>query len=56
MRTILLRAAKHARAHLDDYFPLMRDQIIADAEVLEQAVEEYWEQFQALQAQSTPTT
>jgi hypothetical protein len=56
LRTILLRAAKHARAHLDEYFPAMREDIIAQAEVLEQAVEDYWETFQRLQADSVPTT
>lgn len=54
--TILLRAAKHARSHLSEYFPAMREGIIANAEILEQAVAEYWQAFERLQADSVPTT
>jgi len=55
MRTMLLRAANHARYHLDDYFPLMRDGIIASTEQLEEAVREYWYEFQRLQNEAIPT-
>ncbi len=55
MRTIFLRAAKHARAHLDDYFPMMRKEIIADAERLEEAVRAYWFAFQKAHGEVVPT-
>jgi len=55
MRHILLRAANHARAHLDDYFPMMREQIIQDAEVLEEAVADYWREFDRLQNELIPS-
>lgn len=55
MRTMLLRACKHARTHLTDYFPLMREGIIADVERLEEATEAYWIKFQQLASQSVPT-
>lgn len=54
MRNVLLRAAKHARAHLDDYFPMMRDEIIANAERLEEAVAHYWVNFKTLQSATIP--
>jgi hypothetical protein len=52
--TILLRATRHARAHLDDYFPMMREQIIADTEKLEEAVKTYWHQFEKAHNQLAP--
>jgi hypothetical protein len=55
MRVMFLRAANHARAHLDDYFPMMREQIIRDAEVLEEATAIYWRQFHRLQNELIPT-
>jgi hypothetical protein len=55
MRLMLLRACKHARSHLTDYFPLMREGIIADAERLEEATVAYWIKFQQLASQSVPT-
>ena len=55
MRTMLLKAANHARAHLDDYFALMRDSIIADAEYLEEAVRAYWQSFEELHNEIVPT-
>lgn len=55
MHTMLLRTCKYARSHLTDYFPLMREGIIADVERLEEATEAYWETFQKLASQSVPT-
>ena len=46
MRTMLLRAANHARMHLDDYFPMMREKIVAEAETLEEEVRLYWQLFE----------
>jgi hypothetical protein len=46
MRKMLLRAANHARYHLSDYFPLMREEIVANTERLEQEVGAYWTLFQ----------
>jgi hypothetical protein len=55
MHRMLLRACKHARSHLTDYFPLMREGIIADVERLEEATKAYWNTFQKLASQSVPT-
>jgi hypothetical protein len=55
MRTVFLRAANHARAHLEDYFPLMREQIVTDAETLEEAVADYWREFHRLQNEVVAT-
>lgn len=48
MRCLLLRATRHARAHLSEYFPAMRESIMADATRLEEAVERYWTEFRHL--------
>jgi hypothetical protein len=56
MRTVLLRAAKHARQNLHDYFPLMREEVIGNAERLEEVVERYWNEFRRLQRESIPAT
>ena len=49
---MLSRAAKHARGHLDEYF--WQDAIIAQTEVLEDAIGHYRERFKALQAETIP--
>jgi hypothetical protein len=55
MCAALRRAAKYARSHLDEYFPLMRNQIIADAEALEEAVAAYRNEFERLENEAIPT-
>jgi Tfp pilus assembly protein PilF len=55
MRTLLLRAAKHARAHLDDYFPMMRTEIMTSVEQLEEATEAYYRAFVFAQREAIPT-
>jgi hypothetical protein len=45
MQTLLMRASRHARANLSDYFPLMREGIMEAAERLEVAVEIYWSEL-----------
>jgi hypothetical protein len=55
MRNMLLRAAKYARIHLDEYFPTMRDGLIESAEQLEEAVADYWREFHRLQNELIPT-
>lgn len=45
MRVMLLRAAKHTKANLQDYFPMMRGMILEQALELEDAVTAYWTQF-----------
>jgi hypothetical protein len=42
---MLRRACKHLRANLDQYFPLMRPDMMKAAEELEQAVEAYQQDF-----------
>jgi hypothetical protein len=51
----LLRASKHARANLAEYFPTMRSEILINAQLLEDAANAYWEAFRAAQAITTPT-
>lgn len=55
MKDMLLRAAKHARANLADYFPLMRADILVNAQTLEQAANAYWRMFCALRNDVIPT-
>jgi hypothetical protein len=55
MVAMLLRAAKYAKLHLSDYFPLMRAQILDDALALEQAALEYKDRFEQLKRQATLT-
>lgn len=55
VRKMLLRACNHARYHLDEYFPLMREGIIADTERLEEAVLRYWQFVQFHHQELTPT-
>jgi hypothetical protein len=45
MRNMLSRAANYARAHLEEYFPAMRQDVMRSAEELEQATKEYWKDF-----------
>ena len=45
MRTLLMRASRHARANLSDYFPLMREGIMDGAERLEVALDIYWDEL-----------
>ena len=46
MRDMLLRAAKHAKAHLGNYFPLMHADILLSAKLLEDATKRYWTNFE----------
>jgi hypothetical protein len=54
-RAMLLRAVKYARAHLGDYFPVMRQQLLEDAQALEDALVAYWTQFAEEAHESVPT-
>jgi hypothetical protein len=55
LRIVCLRAARHARAHLEEYFVPMREQVIADAEKLEEATSAYWRTFTKLSSEVVPT-
>jgi hypothetical protein len=55
MVTMLLNAAKHAKAHLGDFFPLMREQILDDALALEEAALDYRVRFQELKSETIVT-
>ena len=48
MRCVLLRATRHARANLVDYFPYMRESIMANAERLEVAIDAYWTELRQM--------
>jgi hypothetical protein len=55
MRAMLLRAVKHSRANLQDYFPVMRETILEQAQELEEAVTGYWTQFAQDAVEAAPT-
>jgi hypothetical protein len=55
MRTILQRASRHARANLGDYFPMMREGILENAERLEVAVDLYWGELSHMVNEVMPT-
>ena len=55
MRCLLLRATRHARANLSDYFPMMREGIMDSAEHLEVAVEIYWSELRHMVDEVMPT-
>jgi hypothetical protein len=54
MLNLLRRATRHARANLDDYFPYMRQDIMANAERLEVAIDLYWDELSYLVDEVTP--
>ena len=45
MRTLLMRASRHARASLSDYFPMLRESIMEGAERLEVSIDIYWDEL-----------
>lgn len=55
VRNMLLRAVKHSRATLNEYFPLMQQDVLTNAQALEDAVAVYWLQFQYLREEILPT-
>jgi hypothetical protein len=55
MISMLLRAVKHARAHLGEIFPTMRNFVLTDAQALEDAVTNYRITFEALKERTLPT-
>lgn len=54
VRDMLLRACKYAKVHLGDYFPGMRDQILINAETLENVTNFYWDDFQRSKEETLP--
>jgi hypothetical protein len=55
MISMLLRATKHARANLSDYFPILRADVLVQAQALEDAVTNYRATFEALKERTLPT-
>lgn len=55
MRMLLMRASRHARANLEQYFPLMRESVMEGAERLEVAVELYWDELTHMVEQVLPS-
>lgn len=55
MHKMLIRACKHSRANLADYFPMMRPSVLEQAQALEDAVQSYWTQFTLDLAETEPT-
>jgi hypothetical protein len=56
VRDMLLRAAKHARNHLGDYFAIVQESVITQAEHLEDAALRYHRRFKQLQANTIPVS
>lgn len=54
LRKMLLRAAKDARANLATYFPMMRDDVITQAERLENVTQAFWARYEHLAAYTAP--
>lgn len=54
VRNMLLRACKHARAHLGDYFPMMQAGILQQTQELEDATNAYWVTFEQLREETLP--
>lgn len=55
MQSMLIRASKHAKANLADYFPMMRQSVLEQAQALEDATVAYWAQFTTDIAETEPT-
>jgi hypothetical protein len=54
VRDLLLRACKYAKQHLGDYFPAMQQQILLNAETLENSANYYWADFQQKRRETIP--
>jgi hypothetical protein len=54
MHAVLLRATKHAKANLSDFFPTMRAEVLINTQLLENAANAYWDAFREAQATATP--
>jgi ABC-type molybdate transport system ATPase subunit len=54
VKSMLLRAVKHARATLHEIFPLMQQDVLIKAQNLEDAANRYWANFQRLRQETLP--
>jgi hypothetical protein len=54
VKSMLLRAVKHCRASLGEYFPSMQRDVLIQAQALEDATKQYWAKFQRLREESLP--
>jgi len=55
VRNMLLRAVKYSRATLHEIFPLMQQDVLIQAQDLEDATQRYWRNFQRLREETLPT-
>lgn len=55
MHKMLIRACKHSRQNLADYFPMMRASVLEQAQALEDASMTYWAQFNLALTETEPT-
>jgi hypothetical protein len=55
VKRMLEKACKYARAHLEDYFPIVRESVMAQTEELENALVAYWANFEFAAAETLPT-
>lgn len=54
VRNMLLRAVKHSRANLHEIFPMMQQDVLIQAQNLEDTTKRYWVNFQRLREESIP--
>jgi len=55
VKSMLLRAVKHSRATLHEIFPMMQQDVLIQAQDLEDATTRYWRNFQRLREETLPT-
>lgn len=54
VKGMLLRAVKHSRATLGEFFPMLQAQALMDAQALEDATNRYWRKFATLREETIP--
>jgi hypothetical protein len=54
VKSMLLRAVKHARAHLHEVFPVFQQEVLVQAQALEDAAVRYSRRFQMLRDETLP--
>jgi hypothetical protein len=55
VKAMLVRAVKHSRATLCEYFPSLQHDVLVNAQLLEDATNRYWRTFDRLREETLPT-
>jgi len=55
VKNMLLRAVKYSRANLHEIFPLMQEDVLIQAQALEDAIKRYWIKFERLREEILPS-